>query len=125
MFANGLYAAFIKHIEISRAKGVKPFDRRQAFRKLATLPTKGAARMPLTRVRIGNQWDAANRAMREFESHALRHLIFNFRLPIADLEQHEVRYNRGAQGSQSRCANDVGEIMGADIHPGEPDQNRN
>ena len=33
---------------------------------------------------------------REFESHPLRHLISNFRLPIADLEQQEVRYSKRA-----------------------------
>ena len=36
---------------------------------------------------------------REFESHPLRHLIFNFRSAIADLEQQEMRYSNGAYGS--------------------------
>jgi hypothetical protein len=33
---------------------------------------------------------------REFESHPLRHLSFDFRLPIADLQKQDVRYDKGA-----------------------------
>ena len=62
---------------------------------------------------------------REFESHPLRHLIFNFRLPIIDSEQQEVRYNKRAQDSQKRCANDIRQVMRAQVHARDPDQNWN
>src|SRR4029077_7459911 len=50
--------------------------------------------------------------------------IFDCRLPISDWQQYEVRHDKGAQGSKNRCANDVGQVMRADVHPREPDQNR-
>ena len=50
--------------------------------------------------------------------------IFEFRLAISARQQEEVRYDKGAQGSQDCRANGVGEIMGAEVHPREPDQNR-
>ena len=50
--------------------------------------------------------------------------IFDCRLAIGDLHEYEVRYDKRAQNSQNRSADDVGEIMRAEIHPREPDQNR-
>jgi hypothetical protein len=48
---------------------------------------------PLTRA---NQWDKASLSNREFESHPLRHLGFEFQLAIADLQKQEVPYEKRA-----------------------------
>ena len=43
-----------------------------------------------------NRWAKAYLSNREFESHPLRHLIFNFRLAIADWQEQEVNYDKRA-----------------------------
>jgi hypothetical protein len=65
------------------------------------------------RYSLGHRGVPANR---EFESHPHHHLVFSFRLAITDLEQQKVRRNKGAGASQNGCANDIGQIMRADIH---------
>jgi hypothetical protein len=51
-------------------------------------------------------------------------LMLDCGLRIADCLENKMRDEQGAKSSQDRRANDVGEIMRAEVHSGEPDQNR-
>ena len=61
---------------------------------------------------------------REFESHPLRHLSFEFRLAIVDLQQKHVRYKNGRKNSKDYTAHNIGQIMRPEIDARETNQDR-
>src|SRR5438105_12515463 len=61
---------------------------------------------------------------REFESHPLRHLIFDFRVPIANFSKKQAMDKNCAKDSQNRRKHDIGQIMRGDIHAREADEER-
>ena len=79
---------------LRRRKALRKYEVKGGIRKAAT--PRGELLVPTNLIlqnRSGIQHQSGNR---EFESHPLRHLGFEFQLAITDLQEQEVRYDKCA-----------------------------